>query len=167
MRGAFGLVEVLVGVFLVAALGLPILSNVSTAVRQTAAGEEYMFAEALAQEHLEQALSRPIAELKDDLPYFAQVPAHEDKDRERTAELASFQAHLSGPESYRGQLVVEEVAPYLWRYAVTVEWPVTPGSEQMRRLELTRLRCLSEAGIKYREKVGEQPHKAALEAVRE
>lgn len=167
MRGAFGLVEVVLGVFIIAALGLPILSNVSTAVRETAAGEEYMFAEALAQEHLEQALSRPVSELADDLPYFAQVPAHDDKDRERTGKLESFRAHVTGSESYRGQLTVEELEPFLWRYSVTVEWPVTPGSDQMRRLVLTRLRCLSEAGIKYREKTTEQPHKAALEAVRE
>lgn len=167
MRGAFGLVEIVVGVFIVAALGVPILSNVSTAVRQTAAGEEYMFAEALAQEHLEQALSLPVREIERDLPHWTQIPAHDEKDNERTEKLESFRAHLSGSESYRGNVVVEEIEPHLWRYTVTVEWPTVPGSAELRRLVLVRMRCLADAGIKYRERVDDRPHKAAVEVVRE
>lgn len=162
MRGAFSLVEVVIGIAIVAALGVPILSNVSTAVRQTAATEEYMFAEALAQEHLEQALAIPRAEIEKDLPHFTQVPAHTDKDKERTEKLESFQAHLAGSESYRGTVVIDEVAPFLWKYVVTVEWPTAPGSAQMRRLVLVRMRCLSEAGLKFRERGDERPHKTAV-----
>lgn len=167
MRRGFGLVEIVIGVFIVAALGVPILSNVSTAVRQTAAGEEYMFAEALAQEHLEQALSAPVKELERDLPHWTQVPAHGDKDKDRTGKLESFQAHMSGSEAYRGSVTVEELEPFLWKYTVTVEWPTAPGSADMRRLVLVRLRCLADAGLKYREKGDDRPHRAALEVVKE
>jgi hypothetical protein len=167
VRRGFGLVEIMVGVFIVAALGVPVLSNVSTAVRQTAAGEEYMFAEALAQEHLEQALAMPVRELARDLPHWTQVPAHGDKDQERTEKLESLRAHLTGSESYRGSVTVEELEPFLWKYTVTVEWPVAPGASEMRRLVLVRMRCLPDAGLKYREKGDARPHEAALEAVRE
>lgn len=167
MRRGIGMVEVLVGIFIIAALGLPILANVSTAVRETAAGEEYMFAEALALEHLEQALSRPLDELEHELPELKELPDHDDVDRKRTQGLKSFQAHLAGSEAFRGTVQIDALAPRLLRYVVTVEWPISPGSHDMRRLVLVRLRCPSDLGLKFREITNDTPHERALEVVRE
>ena len=166
-KSGIGLVEVALATLVVALVGLPVLSNVSTAVRQTAASEDYMFAETLAVQHLEQALATPLSELKHDLPQMTPIPSLSDKDRERTRSLKSFQSHIEGTETFHGQLVIDELDEDLFRYTVTVEWPVQPGSTAQRRLVLVRLRCPNELGLKFRAHVEEAPSKQALEAAKE
>lgn len=165
MRQGIGLVEVLVAVAIVALVGVPILATVGTTVQETAVSEDYMFAEALAQKVLAEAMSRPFEELGKDLPHWEVIGGIPERDAGRTARMPAYRANLEGPESFKGQLVIDELARELYRYTVTIEWPVVPGSGQMRRYVLLRLRCPHDLSARVRFPDTESPHRATLEGV--
>lgn len=143
MRGGLSLVEVLVAAAVAVALGLPLLALMGQSDHEAVVSEDYMFAEALAQRYLEEALAIPLEELDRKVPLEREIAGPNDEDRTRMKRHEPYLRNLSGPESFRGRLAVDRLEEGFFRYQVRLEWPVRPGSDARRHHVLLRLRCRS------------------------
>jgi type II secretory pathway component PulK len=172
-RNGIGFIEVVVAVAILAVLSVPILGNMGLAVKETAVSQDYLLAEAVAQAALAEAMKIPVEELRKDLPYYQPVGVHGEVEQLRLKDLPLYRQPLEGLNGIRGQVTVDEIDEQgranrknpdghnLLRYEVTLEWPVHPGSTQMRSYALLRMRCPADVSAHVRFKDAEGPHLSA------
>lgn len=142
-RRGFTLTEAVVTVAVAVAVGLPLLHLVRTSDVQVVTSEDAMFAEVLAHRRLETALVESPPDLEKRLPLEQTYEGTDEVEERRTDDLPAYAANLgTSDNAFRSLLRVDRAAPGLLRYAVTVTWPVAPGSPARRHLRLVRLRCV-------------------------
>ena len=140
MKKGFTLAEMLITVAVATVIGLPLLAIVGASDKQTIVSEDYMFAESLAQRHLARTMAIPLGKLC--LPIDEAIDLTPPEDEKIVEPYAAYKKNLSGDYSFAGNVRVEEVADGLYLYTIEITWPIAPGSDEDRRLTLTRYRCL-------------------------
>lgn len=152
-RAGFALVEILVAVAILAAVGLPLLVMIQTGNRESVASENVMFAEVLAAGVLERHLGEGYRALAARAPFseeFEGPPPGSDV----AARFPSFRARFAGDLAFRGTLRVTRVAEGLLGLEVVVRWEEASRAGQ-RRFGLARLLVQEDLSIAQRYRTAE------------
>jgi len=150
MRDGLTLVEVLVASFVGLLMALPAYSMLMTATHEAAVSEDYAFAEALASRCLAETMAEPLEELAPRLPLDEDWSGVRPGDEALAAAWTDYGRNLQGDCAFRTRREVVEAAPGLWRYEVTVTWPVRPGARTLRTFAMVRFRARHDLAISAR-----------------
>lgn len=161
-KKALTLLEVLTAAVIATLMALPIISLLATGSHESMVSEDYMFAQALAQRYLAEAMATSLEVLEEKLPLEKELSGLPEDDEKIAALFEEYRKNLSGSQAFAGELKVSEIAPRLLKYEVSLSWPVKPGSSKLRKYVLLRLRCHRDISIssnfrlaKYEEKEDE------------
>lgn len=147
------LVEILVAVAVLAAVGLPLLVMIQTGNRESVASENVMFAEVLAASVLERRLEDGYRDLAARAPFseeFTGPPPGSDV----AARFPAFQARFAGSLAFRGTFRVTRVADGLLGLEVVVRWEEASRAGE-RRFGLARLLVQEDLSIEQRYRTSE------------
>lgn len=147
-RRGVSTLEVLIAAVLSTILGLGMFALLTQGTREAAASEHYMFAEAIAQRALADAMSVPWKDLEEQLETaggeWVELARAQTLREEDAALLAGFPEYARnlGPEDggLRVACRVRGLEPGLVAFEVALAWPAGPGGRAQRRYALMRLR---------------------------
>ena len=140
--------EVLIATVVAALLGFSAVILLTQGNHEAMVSEDYMFAEALAQRHLAEAMSRTFNSLEDaGLPLTIPLTGIPKEDRTIAKVHTEYGRNLDGPAVFSGELEIREVRPGLIVYEVSLSWPVSPRSRTLRRYNLIRLRTRKDLAV--------------------
>lgn len=147
--------EVLIAAVLATILGLGMYALVSQGTREAAASEDYMFAEALSQRALADAMSLPWKELEEQLGVvpdswieLTREQTLREEDEALRQAFPSYARNL-GPEDGGLDVSVRarQVEPGLVAFEVSLSWAAGPAGRGRRRYALMRLRSRKDRAV--------------------
>jgi hypothetical protein len=116
--------------------------------------EDYMFAEALAQRYLADALSQPWKELEEELaqeaPLIIPLQGVPPEDQALADLHQEYRHNLEGPGAFRGELQIQLLEPGLLVFEIHLHWPVRVGGGLERNYNLVRLRSRKDLALSSR-----------------
>jgi hypothetical protein len=154
-RGGVSSLEVLIAAVLSTILGLGMFALVTQGTREAAASEDYMFAEAVAQRVLADAMSLPWDELEEQLGVvdgvWTEVAREQTLREEDLALRSAFQEYGRNLGTEEQGLEVscqaQQVAPGLVAFEVSLSWPAGPAGRGRRRYAVMRLRTRKDRAV--------------------
>ncbi len=152
-RLGLALVEMLVAVAILAAVGLPLLVMVETGNRESVASQNVMFAEILAASEMERHVKEGYRALASRAPCdepFEGPPAGSDV----AARFPAFQARFRGELAFRGTFRLTKVQEGLLGLEVVVRWEEASRAGQ-RRFGVSRLLMQEDLSLELRYRTAE------------
>ena len=154
-RAGISTLEVLIAAVLATTLGLGMFALVSQGTREAAASEDYMFAEAVAQRVLADAISIPWSTLEEQLELasgtWLEVAREATMREEDAGLLAAYPEYARNLGTDDHGLVVtcraRELEPGLVAFEVSLSWPAGPAGRGVRRYALMRLRARKDRAV--------------------
>lgn len=155
LRRGFSSLEVLVAGAMATVLGLGMLSMLFLSSRETAVSADYMFAEALSQRVLADALSLPWEDLekivgeKSEWQELGLEIDFRKEDQRLVKFYPSYGMSVGGSLESRleASVRVKQVAPGLIAFEVEISWPMGPDTKHRRTHVQMRLRSRKDLAI--------------------
>lgn len=141
------LLEVLTAAIVGTLMSLPVITLLATSTHESMVSEDYMFAEALAQRYLAEALSIPWNSLEEQLPLEIPIVGAPEEDKGLTMLFPEYQKNIEGDFAFKGKLTANALREGLVKIEVSLAWPVKPGSSTMRKYALIRLKSRHDIAV--------------------
>ena len=141
------MLEVLTAGVIAALMALPVVTLLFTSTHESVVSEDYMFAVAIAQRYLAEAMCVPWAELEELMPYEKKLEGLPEEDEVYAKDFPSYEKNITGEYAFKGKLTVRSVEDGLAVYEISLTWPVKAGASGMRKYAIIRLRCRHDIAI--------------------
>lgn len=149
-RDGVTILEVVVAGALATVLGAAAAALIFRGEREVAISQDYMVAEALAQRHLADAMSRPWEELERSLPFETPLRGLPPSDAALGVWYPEYARRLGGPRAIEGSLRAWALEPGLVCFELELHWPIGPQAAGERSYALLRLRSRKDRALSSR-----------------
>ncbi len=146
-RRGVTLLEVLTAAIVGTLMSLPVITLLATSTHESMVSEDYMFAEALAQRYLAEALSIPWGDLQEQLPLDVPISGIPEEDKAIAMRFPAYAKNISGDFAFKGKLTANELKDDIVKFEVSLTWPVKPGSSTNRKYAVIRFRCRHDIAV--------------------